>query len=72
MNTTTTLTALTVLLGLTVCAKAPSNWSHEPGARISFNETPVVTAEFDVSFDSRYMTYGVIDGKATSVFWAEL
>ena len=51
-------------------AEAPSNWSYEPGAGISFNETPIVTAEFGVAFDSRYMTYGVIDGKATSVFWA--
>ena len=40
-----------------------SGYSYEPGAGISFNETPIVTAEFGVSFDSRYMTYGVIDGK---------
>ena len=70
MNTTTITTALTALLGLSACAEAPSNWSYKPGAGISFNETPIVTAEFGVSFDSRYMTYGVIDGKATSVFWA--
>ena len=71
MNTTTITTALAALLGLSTCAEAPSNWIHEPGAGISFNETPIVTAEFGVSFDSRYMAYGVIDGKATSVFWAE-
>ena len=40
-----------------------SGWSSEPGAGISFNETPIVSAEFGVGFDSRYMTYGVIDGK---------
>ena len=40
-----------------------SGWSYEPGAGISFNETPIVSAEFGVGFDSRYMTYGVIDGK---------
>ena len=63
MNTTTITTALAALLGLSAGAEAPSNWIHEPGAGISFNETPIVTAEFGVSFDSRYMTYGVIDGK---------
>ena len=26
-------------------------------------ETPVVSAEFGLSFDSKYMTYGVVDGK---------
>jgi hypothetical protein len=40
-----------------------SGYSYEPGAGMSFHETPIVTAEFGVSFDSRYMTYGVIDGK---------
>ena len=40
-----------------------SGWSYEPGAGISFSETPIVSAEFGVGFDSRYMTYGVIDGK---------
>ena len=40
-----------------------SGWSYESGAGISFNETPIVSAEFGVGFDSRYMTYGVIDGK---------
>ena len=39
-----------------------SGYSYEPGAGISFHATPIVTAEFGVSFDSRYMTYGVIDG----------
>ena len=26
-------------------------------------ETPVVSAEFGLQFDSKYMTYGVVDGK---------
>jgi hypothetical protein len=30
---------------------------------VSFNETPIVSTEVSLSFDSRYMTYGVIDGK---------
>ena len=28
-----------------------------------FEETPIVSAEFGLSFDSKYMTYGVVDGK---------
>jgi hypothetical protein len=34
-----------------------------PGEGVAFGETPVVSAEFSLGFDSRYMTYGVIDGK---------
>ena len=34
-----------------------------PGEGVTFGETPVVSAEVSLSFDSRYMTYGVIDGK---------
>ena len=30
---------------------------------MSFNETPILSTEVSLSFDSRYMTYGVIDGK---------
>ena len=37
--------------------------SYTPGEGISFDEQPVMTAEFSLAFDSRYMTYGVIDGK---------
>ena len=40
-----------------------SGLNYEPEASISFNETPIVSAEFGVGLDSRYMTYGVIDGK---------
>ena len=34
-----------------------------PGEGVTFGETPVVSTEFSLGFDSRYMTYGVIDGK---------
>lgn len=40
-----------------------SGWSYAPGEGISFDEQPVMTAEFGLTFDSRYMTYGVVDGK---------
>lgn len=38
-------------------------WSYTPGEGISFDEEPIMTAEFGLAFDSKYMTYGVIDGK---------
>ena len=34
-----------------------------PGEGISYNETPIFTAEAAVEFHSRYMSYGVVDGK---------
>jgi hypothetical protein len=65
MNTKSTTAVFATILMLAAAADEPSQsgWSYETGSGISFNETPVVTAEFGVSFDSRYMTYGVIDGK---------
>lgn len=44
-------------------AEAEGGWSYAPGEGVSFNEQQIVTAEFGLAFDSRYMTYGVIDGK---------
>ena len=37
--------------------------SYTPGEGISFGEQQIVTAEAGLAFDSKYMTYGVIDGK---------
>ncbi len=37
--------------------------SYTPGEGISYGEQSILTAEFGLSFDSKYMTYGVIDGK---------
>ena len=37
--------------------------SYTPGEGISFGEQPILSAEAGLSFDSKYMTYGVIDGK---------
>ena len=38
-------------------------FSFTPGEGVSFNEQQIVTAEFTMAFDSKYMTYGVMDGK---------
>lgn len=35
----------------------------EPGSGVSFNETPIMTAEFGLAFDSKYMTYGLVDNR---------
>ena len=37
--------------------------SWAPGEGVTFGETKIVSAEVGVAFDSKYMTYGVIDGK---------
>ena len=38
-------------------------FSFTPGEGISYGEQQIVSAEVGVGFDSKYMTYGVIDGK---------
>ena len=37
--------------------------AYTPGEGISYGEQQLVSAEVGVAFDSRYMTYGVVDGK---------
>jgi len=44
-------------------AEETAELSWAPGDGITFGETPVVSTEVGVAFDSRYMTYGVIDGR---------
>ena len=36
-------------------------WEYNPGEGVSFNEQPIVSAEFDLKFDSKYLTYGLVD-----------
>lgn len=56
--------AVAALTGtVSAVAGESAGWSWEPGEGVSFDEMPVMTAEFGLAFDSRYMTYGVIDGK---------
>jgi len=38
-------------------------FSYTPGEGISYGDQQIVTAEVGLSFDSKYMTYGVVDGK---------
>ena len=47
-------------------AEAPeeaAELSWAPGEGVTFGEQSIVSTEVGLSFDSRYMTYGVIDGK---------
>ena len=37
--------------------------SYTPGEGVSFGEMQIVTAEVGLALDSKYMTYGVMDGK---------
>ena len=49
--------------GAVAAADKPSEFAWAPGEGVSFDEMCIVAAEVSLSFDSRYMTYGVIDGK---------
>ena len=44
-------------------AEETAELSWAPGEGVTFGETSIVSTEVGVAFDSRYMTYGVIDGK---------
>ena len=39
-------------------------WAYNPGEGVSFNETPIVSAEASLAFDSKYLSYGFVDNKA--------
>ena len=45
------------------CTCSSDEFNYTPGEGLSYGEQPIVTAEAKVSFDSKYITYGVIDGK---------
>jgi len=36
-------------------------WNWAMGEGISFNETPIVSAELSISWDSKYLSYGLVD-----------
>ena len=44
-------------------AEESDELSWAPGDGVTFGETPILNTEVGLAFDSRYMTYGVIDGK---------
>lgn len=55
---------IAVLAGGAVASEnGSSGFSWSPGEGISYNEAPVVTAEVGLGIDSKFMTYGVLDGK---------
>ena len=59
-----TAIAAALLAGGIFAAEAESQGlSWEPGSGISWGETPVMTAEFGLAFDSKYMTYGLVDNR---------
>ena len=38
-----------------------TGWEYTPGEGVSFNETPIVSAEASITFDSKYLSYGFVD-----------
>ena len=40
---------------------APQGWNYTPGEGLSYNETPIVTAEVGLAFDSKFLSYGLVD-----------
>ena len=59
MNIKTILCAAAVCGGITVATAADEAVAEAEKGETE--ETPIVSAEFGLSFDSKYMTYGVID-----------
>ncbi len=60
------------MMSLLVCAAAlggsvqaeeseSQGWSYKAGEGVSFNETPIVSAEFSFAIDSKYLSYGLVD-----------
>lgn len=47
----------------TVVEEVDTGFSFTPGEGISFGETPIVSAEFSLKFDSKYMSYGLVDNR---------
>ena len=41
--------------------EAPQGWNYEAGSGISYGETSIVTAEFGLAFDSKFLSYGLVD-----------
>ena len=44
------------------CTCSSGEFNYTPGEGLSYGEQPIVSAEFEVKFDSKYITYGVMDG----------
>ena len=44
-------------------AETAAGWAYNPGEGVSFNEQTIVSAEFSLAFDSKYLSYGLVDNK---------
>lgn len=42
-------------------ASENKGWNYNPGEGISFNEQTIVSAELSIAWDSKYLSYGLID-----------
>ena len=41
--------------------ETPEGWRYELGEGVSFGEQSIVSGEFELAFDSKYLTYGCVD-----------
>ena len=44
------------------CTCSSEEFNYTPGEGLSYGEQSIVSAEFEMKFDSKYITYGVMDG----------
>ena len=58
----TKLMTLVAAAAATASVFAEEEFNYTPGEGLSYGEQPIVSAEFEVKFDSKYITYGVMDG----------
>ena len=42
---------------------AADGWEWTPGEGVTFNESPIVSGEVSLNFDSKYLNYGFVDNK---------
>ena len=45
----------------TVNAETAAGWNWAMGEGVAFEETPIVSAEVSLAFDSKFMSYGLVD-----------
>ena len=45
----------------TVNAEAAAGWNWAMGEGVAFEETPIVSAEVSLAFDSKFLSYGLVD-----------
>ena len=38
-------------------------WAYSPGEGVSFDDHPIVSGEASLAFDSKYLSYGLVDNK---------